>query len=138
MWIPGDWMSVSTMPIRLPMRASETARLAVVFDLPVPPRKEWIEMMSVIARLARARANYPPARLTIVADGRSGRVPVSRGGAGGPAGAARADAPLPDRAAQRPARFRARGRDDGAARRALGRGARARLDRGLRPRPGPS
>ena len=37
MWIPGDWMSVSTMPTRLPMRAIETARLAVVFDLPVPP-----------------------------------------------------------------------------------------------------
>ena len=44
-WMPGDWMSVSMTPTRLPARATSTARLAVVFDLPVPPRKEWVEMI---------------------------------------------------------------------------------------------
>ena len=31
--MPGDWMSVSMTPTRLPARATSTARLAVVFDL---------------------------------------------------------------------------------------------------------
>ena len=39
-WMPGDWMSVSMTPTRWPARATSTARLAVVFDLPVPPRNE--------------------------------------------------------------------------------------------------
>src|SRR5262245_58971555 len=38
-------MSVSMTPTRLPARATSTARLAVVFDLPVPPRKECVEMI---------------------------------------------------------------------------------------------
>src|SRR5579885_744670 len=41
--MPGDWMSASTMPTRRPCRAKVAARFAVVFDLPVPPRKEWTE-----------------------------------------------------------------------------------------------
>jgi hypothetical protein len=41
--MPGDWMSVSTTPTRRPSPASSAARLAVVFDFPVPPRYEWIE-----------------------------------------------------------------------------------------------
>jgi hypothetical protein len=44
-WMPGDWMSVSTTPIRWPAAASSVATLAAMFDLPVPPRKEWIEMI---------------------------------------------------------------------------------------------
>jgi hypothetical protein len=36
--MPGDWISVSTTPTRLPRIASKVARLAVVFDFPVPPR----------------------------------------------------------------------------------------------------
>ena len=44
-WMPGDWMSVSMTPTRLPARATRTERLAVVFDFPVPPRKEWVEMI---------------------------------------------------------------------------------------------
>jgi len=38
-------MSVSTTPIRCPPAASSVAMLAAMFDLPVPPRKEWIEMI---------------------------------------------------------------------------------------------
>ena len=38
-------MSVSMMPTRNPARATSTARLAVVFDFPVPPRKECVEMI---------------------------------------------------------------------------------------------
>lgn len=38
-------MSVSMMPTRNPARATRTARLAVVFDFPVPPRKECVEMI---------------------------------------------------------------------------------------------
>lgn len=34
-------MSVSIIPTRFPREATVTARLAVTFDLPVPPRKEW-------------------------------------------------------------------------------------------------
>ena len=32
-------------PTRFPARATSTARLAVVFDLPVPPRNECVEMI---------------------------------------------------------------------------------------------
>jgi len=52
-WIPGDWMSVSTTPTRRPSAASSAARLAVVFDVPVPPRYEWTEMIYGI-RASRA------------------------------------------------------------------------------------
>ena len=38
--MPGDWMSVSMTPTRSPRAAASTATFAVVFDLPVPPRKE--------------------------------------------------------------------------------------------------
>src|SRR5919197_5561931 len=44
MWIPGDWISVSTTPTRWPSAASSAATLATVFDLPVPPRNEWTEI----------------------------------------------------------------------------------------------
>jgi len=43
--MPGDWISVSTTPTRRPSPARSAARLAVVFDFPVPPRYEWIEMI---------------------------------------------------------------------------------------------
>ena len=43
MWIPGDWMSVTTTATRLPARASWYARLAVRLDFPVPPRYECME-----------------------------------------------------------------------------------------------
>src|SRR5215216_2761208 len=36
-------MSVSTIPIRLPVRATAVARLAVRLDFPVPPRYEWVD-----------------------------------------------------------------------------------------------
>jgi hypothetical protein len=42
-WIPGDWMSRSTTPTRRPSAARSVATFAVVFDLPVPPRNEWME-----------------------------------------------------------------------------------------------
>jgi hypothetical protein len=38
-------MSVSMTPTRWPLRATSTAKLAVVLDLPVPPRNEWVEMI---------------------------------------------------------------------------------------------
>jgi hypothetical protein len=41
--MPGDWTSVSTTPTRFPFSAVSTARLAEMFDLPVPPRNEWTE-----------------------------------------------------------------------------------------------
>src|SRR5688572_21104617 len=41
--MPGDWMSVSTMPTRRPVIATAVARLAVRFDFPVPPRYEWMD-----------------------------------------------------------------------------------------------
>src|SRR5512136_979219 len=44
-WIPGEAMSVSTTPTRCPRIAINAARLAVVLDLPVPPRNEWTEMI---------------------------------------------------------------------------------------------
>src|SRR6266849_2319689 len=50
-WIPGDWISVSIMPMRRPSAASKTAMLAVMFDLPVPPRNEWSEMILLMASL---------------------------------------------------------------------------------------
>src|SRR5688572_4932082 len=68
MWIPGDWMSVSTMPTRLPVRAIATARFAVVFDLPVPPRNEWIEMISVIACGLRGIIHPCALRSSLMAD----------------------------------------------------------------------
>ena len=40
MWIPGDWISVSTTPTRWPCDARTAATFAVVLDFPVPPRKE--------------------------------------------------------------------------------------------------
>ncbi len=46
--MPGDWMSVSITPTRRPSAASKAATLAVVLDLPVPPRNEWIEMILAI------------------------------------------------------------------------------------------
>src|SRR5205814_1626054 len=49
-WIPGDWMSVSTTPTRWPSAASSAATLAAAFDLPVPPRNEWTEMILDIGR----------------------------------------------------------------------------------------
>src|SRR6266536_6618686 len=42
-------MSVSTTPIRCPSAASSVATLAAMFDLPVPPRNEWIEMIFATA-----------------------------------------------------------------------------------------
>lgn len=33
------------MPTRYPARATRTARLAVVLDFPVPPRKECVEII---------------------------------------------------------------------------------------------
>src|SRR5215470_4596535 len=50
-WIPGDWMSVSTTPTRWPSAASNVATLAAAFDLPVPPRNEWTEMILDIVPL---------------------------------------------------------------------------------------
>src|SRR5436190_10695508 len=50
-WIPGDWMSVSTTPTRWPSAASSAATLAAAFDLPVPPRNEWTEMILDIVPL---------------------------------------------------------------------------------------
>src|SRR3712207_1884752 len=44
-WMPGDWMSASMTPTRLPDAASSAATFAVVFDFPVPPRKLWTEMI---------------------------------------------------------------------------------------------
>jgi hypothetical protein len=38
-------MSVSITPTRIPRLASSAERFAVVFDLPVPPRKECIEII---------------------------------------------------------------------------------------------
>jgi len=38
--IPGDWMSVSTMPTFLPLHAMHAAVFATIFDFPVPPLKE--------------------------------------------------------------------------------------------------
>src|SRR5262245_25334975 len=49
-WIPGDWRSRSTTPTRRPSEASSVATLAVVFDLPVPPRKEWTETSCAMVR----------------------------------------------------------------------------------------
>src|SRR3972149_6092308 len=43
--MPGDWMSVSMTLTRFPARATSTATLAVVFDFPVPPRNECVEMI---------------------------------------------------------------------------------------------
>src|SRR5688572_13793787 len=43
--MPGDWMSVSTTPTRCPAAAIKAARFAVVFDFPVPPRNEWMEII---------------------------------------------------------------------------------------------
>src|SRR6476660_6072455 len=62
-------MSVSTTPTRLPLMASNVARLAVRLDLPVPPRYEWTEMILAILphpplRERSAPANgYRPKRL---------------------------------------------------------------------------
>src|SRR3954447_3108000 len=39
------------IPTRLPCCASRTATLAVIFDLPVPPRNEWVEMIFVMVAL---------------------------------------------------------------------------------------
>src|SRR6187397_396680 len=50
--MPGDWMSVSTTATRFPEDARQTARLAVRFDLPVPPRYEWME--TILAMLRRS------------------------------------------------------------------------------------
>src|SRR5436190_19327453 len=50
MWTPGDWMSRSTTATVRPCCASSVATLAVVFDLPVPPRNEWTEISCAIAR----------------------------------------------------------------------------------------
>src|SRR5438477_5170506 len=44
-------MSVSTTPTRWPSAASSVATLAAVFDLPVPPRNEWTEMIVDIVPL---------------------------------------------------------------------------------------
>lgn len=38
-------MSVSMTPTRKPRLAVRTARFAVVFDFPVPPRNEWVEII---------------------------------------------------------------------------------------------
>ena len=43
--MPGDCISVSTTPMRFPMRAKRAARFAVAFDFPVPPRKECTDMI---------------------------------------------------------------------------------------------
>lgn len=43
--MPGDWISASMTPTLRPMAANKVAILAIVLDFPVPPRKEWIEMM---------------------------------------------------------------------------------------------
>src|SRR5262245_39169144 len=64
--MPGDWMSVSTTPTRLPWRATAATRFAVRFDLPVPPRNEWTEMIfptprysSLVPFAVRARRGRP-------------------------------------------------------------------------------
>jgi hypothetical protein len=43
--MPGDCMSVSITPTRCPSAANRAAMFAVLLDLPVPPRNEWIEMI---------------------------------------------------------------------------------------------
>src|ERR687891_2590441 len=53
MWMPGDWMSVSITPTRFPRAERTAAIFAVVFDLPVPPRKEWIETIAAISQSYR-------------------------------------------------------------------------------------
>ena len=60
-------MSVSMTPTRFPARATSTARLAVVFDLPVPPRNEWVEII-----LAKP---YAPFRRKTVMHDDTGRQP---------------------------------------------------------------
>ena len=52
--MPGDWISVSTTPTRLPASAYNAARLALRLDLPVPPRNEWTEMILVTLPLLRS------------------------------------------------------------------------------------
>src|SRR2546425_12764571 len=49
---PGDWMSVSTTPTCRPWPASRAATLAVVLDLPVPPRNECTAMIVDMAVLS--------------------------------------------------------------------------------------
>src|SRR4249919_110221 len=55
-WIPGDWMSRSTIPTRRPSAARTVATFAVVFDLPVPPRNECTETTCAMARPYPARS----------------------------------------------------------------------------------
>src|SRR5262245_30590570 len=63
-WIPGDWMSASITPTRAPPTASAAARLAVVFDLPVPPRNEWTDTMTATDADSLLHAPVaPPPRL---------------------------------------------------------------------------
>src|SRR5947208_8070670 len=62
------------IPMRLPPSASVVATLAVRFDLPVPPRKEWMEIilaMDVFRGIGSAggqtaRAQIPGAGLEIL------------------------------------------------------------------------
>src|SRR5436309_183818 len=61
--MPGDWMSVSTTATRLPCSASAVARLAEMFDLPVPPRKEWTEMILDMAGSSSSAGQERPAQL---------------------------------------------------------------------------
>src|SRR3954469_7165104 len=59
--MPGDWMSVSITPTWRPRPAYTTARFAVVFDLPVPPRNEWtLRMFATRPPLARVRLQRGP------------------------------------------------------------------------------
>jgi hypothetical protein len=53
--MPEDWISVSITRTRCPCKARTAARFAVVFDLPVPPRKEWMDMTLGIKMLPQAR-----------------------------------------------------------------------------------
>jgi hypothetical protein len=43
--MPGELMSVSTTPTRRPSLASWDDTLAEMLDFPVPPRKEWMDMI---------------------------------------------------------------------------------------------
>ena len=68
--MPGDWMSASITPTRLPDWASKAATLAVVFDLPVPPRKLWMETMVDKPFLpGAARPSFPSRRAKASAPG---------------------------------------------------------------------
>src|SRR5215208_2549255 len=63
-------MSASTTPMRRPSAASSAAMLAVVFDLPVPPRKECMAMILDMFGLSRLGcimlgAEAQPVRLTL-------------------------------------------------------------------------